>query len=210
MWDWQQVPLNRNKKKLNGVKMGVYKYLQQLWNKPKKELAIQYKEKMLAWRHEEAVVRLQHPTRLDRARALGFKAKQGFFVVRSRVTRGGHIDKKRAGGRRSKNFSRSMALNLNYQEIAQRRANQKYPNCEVLNSYWVGKDKSYYYYEIIMIDTQHPVVKADKHLMGLKNQTSRAFRGLTSASRKSRALQTKGIGAEKARPSRNAHKGKIH
>ena len=33
-------------------------------------------------------MRIEHPTRLDKARKLGYKAKQGFVVARTRVRRG--------------------------------------------------------------------------------------------------------------------------
>ena len=42
-------------------------------------------ERLLTWRREQTVTRLERPTRLDRARAIGFRAKGGFVVVRVRV-----------------------------------------------------------------------------------------------------------------------------
>ncbi|KKT75754.1 MAG: 50S ribosomal protein L15e, partial [Candidatus Peregrinibacteria bacterium GW2011_GWA2_44_7] len=41
-------------------------------------------------RKEPVTLVLEHPTRLDRARSLGYKAKQGCIVARQRVGRGGH------------------------------------------------------------------------------------------------------------------------
>ncbi|MGB6442558.1 MAG: 50S ribosomal protein L15e, partial [Thermoplasmata archaeon] len=59
-------------------------------------------ERLLAWRRENTVTRLEHPTRLDRARALGFKAKGGFVLVRVRVRRGGQRKRAIIAGRRPK------------------------------------------------------------------------------------------------------------
>jgi large subunit ribosomal protein L15e len=188
--------------------MGFYKYIKALWKNPRAELHDEYKAKLVDWKKEPVTLRIEFPTRIDRARALGYKAKQGYLLVRQRVTRGGHIGPKKAGGRRSKNFSQKIDVNLNYQTVAERRANDSYPNCEVLNSYWVGKDGTYDWYEVILVDRNHPVIKADLPFM--QNQRGRAYRGKTSAQRKSRGLRNKGKGAEKVRPSLRANDGKLH
>jgi large subunit ribosomal protein L15e len=188
--------------------MGFYKYIKALWTNPRKELHDEYKAKLVEWRKDPVTLRIEAPTRIDRARELGYKAKQGFVLVRQRVTRGGHMEPKKAGGRRSRNFSQKQDVNLNYQTIAERRANTKYHNCEVLNSYWVGKDGTYHWYEIIMVDKLHPVIKAD--MPWVQHQTGRAFRGKTSSQRRSRGLLNKGKGAEKVRPSLRANDGKLH
>jgi large subunit ribosomal protein L15e len=46
--------------------------------------------------------------------------------------------------------------------IAEERAARKYPNLEVLNSYWVWEDGMYKWYEVILIDPNHPCIKGDK------------------------------------------------
>jgi large subunit ribosomal protein L15e len=175
----------------------MYKYLRQLWKQPKKNLGAIYTKRILEWRREASTVRVEKPIRLDRARALGYKAKQGYVVVRQRVKRGGRMREKITGGRRSKHQRRRKIVGKNYQWIAEERANRVYTNCEVLNSYFVAKDKDYYYYEIILIDSSHPVIKKD--LPWIKNNKSRVFRGLTSAGKKSRGLRNKGVGAENLR-----------
>ncbi len=190
--------------------MGMYKYLAEAWKKPKDTLSTAYKNYLVEWRQDPVTLRLEHPTRLDRARALGYKAKQGYFVVRQRVTSGGKMRPKPAGGRQSKKYSRQHVVHVNYQTIAERRANDKFVNCEVLNSYWVGKDGNNYWYEVIMVDTKHPVIVSDPNINWICSQTRRAYRGLTSAHRKSRGMRHKGIGTEKARPSLRANKGLLH
>ena len=181
--------------------MGFYKYIQLLWKKPKQNLGELYKKRLEEWRKGPSVVRIDKPTRIDRARALGYKAKQGFIIVRGRVRRGGKKRESVSGGRRSKT-SRTWKVNSkNYRWICEERAQRRFPNLEVLNSYWVGKDKEYYYYEVIMVDKHHPAIKSDKDINWITQpqHNRRVFRGLTSAGRKSRGLRNKGKGAEKVR-----------
>jgi len=90
--------------------------------------------------------------------------------------------------------------------IAEERAARKFPNLEVLNSYWVGEDGRSKWFEVIMVDPHHPAVKSDKDINWIceKQHKGRVFRGLTSAGKKVRGLRNKGRGAEKVRPSRKA------
>ncbi|MBW3016866.1 50S ribosomal protein L15e [Candidatus Woesearchaeota archaeon] len=166
---------------------GVYKYLQALWKQPKKNLGALYSQRILQWRKEPNTVRLEYPTRLDRARALGYKAKQGYFIVRQRVHRGGRMRPKITGGRRSAHSGRKKVVDMNYQLVAEQRCAREHTNAEVLNSYFVGKDKDFYYYEIILVDRAHPAIKKD--LPWLEKNTNRVFRGKTSAAQKSRSLR---------------------
>ncbi len=186
--------------------MGLYKYLRQAWkNNP--DL---FRERLVTWRKETSVIRIEHPSRLDRARSLGYKAKQGFLMVRVRVVRGGRLRPKFKGGRKPKKMRRMSVINVNYQTVAEQRANKKYPNCEVLNSYFVAQDGVYYWYEIILLDRAHPVILADPVTRAIAQQRGRVYRGLTSSAKKSRGLLRKGVGAEKIRPSLRARKGLAH
>jgi len=157
-----------------------------------------------------AIVRIEKPTRIDRARRLGYKAKQGFVVARVRVRRGGLRKKRPKAGRRPKRMgvkkykpAKSMRL------IGEERTGKKFPNLEVLNSYWVAEDGRSKWFEIIMVDPHHPAIKADKKInwIAQKQHHKRVFRGLTSAGKKIRGLRGKGRGAEKVRPSRKAARG---
>lgn len=186
--------------------MGLYKYVRDIWKKPKENLDSLWTERLIQWRREPSTLRLERPTRIDRARSLGYRAKQGIIVVRQRVTRGGHYRSKPSGGRRPSRYGRRKNLDQNYQSIAEQRANKKYINCEVLNSYYVAKDGQHYWYEIILVDKNSPSIVNDKTLGWISEpqHTGRVHRGLTSAGRKSRGLRNKGAGAEKLRPSRTA------
>ncbi len=188
--------------------MGYLKYIQKLWKKPQQNMPELYRERLLTWRREPVTVRIERPTRIDRARSLGYKAKPGFVVVRQRVNRGGRMREQFKSGRRSKAMRRNKVVSINYQLVAEQRAAKKFTNCEVLNSYWVMQDGLYYWYEIILIDRDHPQILASKDLKWA-NETKhkgRVFRGKTSAARKSRGLRRKGKGAEKVRPSQRANK----
>jgi large subunit ribosomal protein L15e len=172
--------------------MGTYKYVRKLWKSPKKNMPELWRERLISWRKEKVTIRIDKPTRIDRARSLGYKAKQGFIVVRQRVLRGGHKRPKIRKGRRSKRYHQNKNLNLSYQTIAERRADKKYPNCEVLNSYYVAEDGKHYWYEVILIDTSHPVIKSDKNINWIcsKKHKGRIYRGLTSSAKKSRKKLT--------------------
>lgn len=188
--------------------MGVYQKIRELWKKPKQGLGELWQKRLIQFRREPVTVKIDRPTRLDKARALGYKAKQGIIVVRQRVLRGGHTRPKRWGGRRSRHAGHKLTLRKNYRLISEERAIKKYPNCEVLNSYQVAKDGKHFWYEIILVDKKHPVIAKDKNLgwISKKQHTRRVHRGLTSAGKKVRGLRHKGKGAEKARPSRRANK----
>ncbi len=166
--------------------MGVYKYIKELWKKPQENLGELYKKRLVEWSKQPTTLRIERPTRLDKARNLGYKPKTGFILVRQRVKRGGRQRPKFKAGRRSKHMRRKKILHKNYQQIAEERANKKFKNCEVLNSYWVGKTGKSAFYEVILIDRNHPQVLADNKLKNLAKKRGRVFRGLTSSGRKGR------------------------
>src|SRR3989344_1211932 len=116
--------------------MGVYKQMRELWKKPTEEAEALWRERLIKWRQEPTSVRLLRPTRIDRARSLGYKAKQGYLIIRQRVIRGGRQRPKITGGRRPKHNRQHKVLDMNYQHVAERRAVENFPNCEVLNSYF--------------------------------------------------------------------------
>ncbi len=181
--------------------MGLYQQVRELWKKPKENLGALWTERLIAWRKENSTVKLEHPTRIDRARSLGYKAKQGFVVVRQKVIRGGHTKNMFQGGRRSKRFGMRMDLRKNLQQVAEERAQKQFDNLMVLNSYWVASDGQHSWYEVIFIDPNHPVIKSDKNLAWVQSRKahSRVFHGQTSAGRKGRGLRWKGKGAEHLR-----------
>lgn len=185
-----------------------YKYIAEAWKKPEKSFLKEImRERMIEWRRQSVIGRIEKPTRLDKARKLGYKAKQGFVMVRVRVRRGGLRKVRPKAGRRPKRmgvkkFKPAKSLRL----IAEERAARKFPNLETLNSYWVGEDGRSKWFEIIMVDPNHPAIRTDKNINWIceKQHKRRVFRSLTSAGKKVRALRTRGKGSEKVRPSRKA------
>jgi large subunit ribosomal protein L15e len=189
-----------------------YKYIAEAWATPEKSFIDELmRQRLIEWRRQPTIFRVEKPTRLDKARKLGYKAKQGFIIARVRVRRGGLRKQRPKAGRRPKRmgvkkFKPAKSLKL----IAEERAARKFPNLEVLNSYWVGEDGRAKWFEIVMVDPDHPVIKADKDVNWIcqKQHHGRVFRGLTSAGKKVRSLRRKGRGAEKFRPSKKAARGK--
>ena len=150
---------------------GLYQHVRATWNNPKATQSHQQRQdRMVKWRREPVNCRIDKPTRIDAARRLGYKAKQGVVMVRTRVRRGGlrkgkvHMKRKP-----SKAGIAKITMAKNTQRIAEERVNRHFPNLEVLNSYWVGQDGKHKYYEIIMLDPNHPAIKSDKDLDGLLN-----------------------------------------
>lgn len=170
----------------------------------------EYKAKIASFRREGTVTRIDRPTRIDRARSLGYKSKQGFVLARVQVKKGVRKRPKPSGGRRPKRAGRFFSLGKSKRLVAEERASRKFPGLEVLNSYWVGEDGSHQWYEVILLDKSHPSVSRDRDrgwVAGSRHR-GRVHRAKTSAGKKSRGLRKKGKGAEKMRPSLAANKGR--
>lgn len=169
---------------------GLYYYLRQAWKKPDVKTL---RQRMIAWRKGDTIVKIEKPLRLDRARSLGYKAKKGFVVARVRIKRGGRKRPRRKKGRRSKRQTIHKTLKMNYKWVAEQRVQRKFRNLEVLNSYNIGKDGIYYFFEVILVDPSKPEIKNDKTINWICKKTNqgRVFHGLTSAGKKSRGLRKK-------------------
>jgi len=175
------------------VAKSTYHYLAQTWRSIYSgELREQLRRRLIEWRREPSIVRIEKPTRLDRARALGYKAKIGFIVVRVRVRKGGLRKPRPSSGRRPKRmgvygYAPAKSLRL----IAEERAARKYRNLEVLNSYYVGEDGKYKWFEVILVDPHHPSICRDSEIKWIcePQNRGRVFRGLTSAGKKMRGLR---------------------
>ena len=120
--------------------MGFYKYMTESFIQGYKEKSPLYKERIRKWRKEGPLVLVEKPTVISRARNLGYKAKKGFIVVRARVRKGNRKVPNPIRGRKPSHSGRFFPAVLSDQAIAEQRANRKYNNMEVLNSYWVGDD----------------------------------------------------------------------
>jgi large subunit ribosomal protein L15e len=123
------------------------------------------KKRSIEWRKQPTVIRIEKPTKIYKARMLGYKAKQGIIVVRVRVRKGKMERERPDSGRRPKRMGTTrLTIKKSLRWIAEEKAQRKFPNLEVLNSYYVAEDGKYKWYEVIMVDPYHPAIKSDKNL----------------------------------------------
>ncbi len=189
----------------------MYEYIADQWKKPVISYQSPQQQRLIQWRKEENFSRIDKPTRIDRARNLGYKAKQGYIVVRAHVRRGGlRKPTIRKGRKPSAKGIKKITMGKNTQRIAEERTAKHYPNMEILNSYWVGDDGKNYFYEVILVDPVHPSIIKDPKINWISDisHKRRVLRGRTSAGQRGRGLHKKGRGTEKIRPSIRAHQYK--
>eukprot|EP01066_Platyproteum_vivax_P009342 Platyproteum_vivax@DN4102_c0_g1_i1.p1 len=192
--------------------MSAYKYMEALWRKKQSDV-MRFLLRVRTWeyRHQPAVKRCTGPTRPEKARRLGYKAKQGYVVYRSRVRRGDRKRKAAKGivyGKPVNHGIHKKKMGINLRALAERRVGRKIcANLRVLNSYWVGQDSTYKYFEVILVDPFLPTIRNDPKINWIckPNKKHRECRGLTSAGRKHRGLRHKGHRASKLRPSITAN-----
>lgn len=186
----------------------MYKHIGELYARHESELKALIRTRLIEWRKEPATHRIERPTRLDRARQVGYKAKQGFVVVRQRITRGSRRKPRPTMGRKPKKMGTvKITPGRSRQWIAEERAARKFPNLRLLASYYVAEDGKNLWYEIVFVDPHHPAIQADKRINWICDRVhkGRVYRGLSPAGKTSRGLRQKGKGAEKLRPSIRAH-----
>ena len=189
--------------------MSFYKYAKEHYEQPKENLGEIYQERLQKWRREPKIKKMENPTRIPKARQLGYKSKNGFNIIRVQTKKGGSKRERLKAGRKPKNAGQSKySPKKSKQVIAEQKASTKYENLEVLNSYWAAEDGNRKWFEIIMVDPDHPEIQSDDDINWITDKRNRAENGQTPAAKKSRGLQNKGKGAEKVRPSQNTNDGK--
>lgn len=139
----------------------MYRQISREWRSLTKNSSTVFKQRAILWRRGATVVRVERPSRLDRAKALGYKAKQGIIVVRIKVSRGGMRQKRPTSGRRPKHMGvLKIKGHFSSGDTAERRVSEKYPNTKVLGSYPVYQDGKFIWHEVILADLNHPSLKA--------------------------------------------------
>lgn len=129
-----------------------------LWRKNSPDL----RQRVVSWRKQNAITRISRPSRIERARRLGYKAKQGIVVVRMRVGTGGMRKKRPRGGRRPKHLGvTKIKAAINMRTVAENRVLERYPNMRLMGSYFVYKDGVHYWFEVILADVMHPRIYKD-------------------------------------------------
>ena len=136
-----------------------------VWLRLWKENSPELRSRVILWRKQDAVTRIEKPSRILRAGRRGYKAKQGIIVVRMRVGTGGMRRKRPTGGRRPKHLGVTrIKAAVNMKQVADRRVLERYPNMSLLGSYFIYKDGMHYWFEVILADPSHPRIVKDKEL----------------------------------------------
>jgi len=137
----------------------------QIWLKMWKTNSVELREKAVLWRKQNALTRIDRPSRIARARRLGYKAKQGIIVIRMRVGTGGMRKQRPRGGRRPKHLGvTKIKADVSMKQVAERRVLERYPNMKLLGSYFLYKDGMHYWFEVILADPSHPRIAKDKEI----------------------------------------------
>ena len=145
--------------------LGMTSAQDKVWLKLWKENSPELRDRVISWRKQDAVTRIEKPSRILRARRLGYKAKQGIIVIRMRVGTGGMRRKRPTGGRRPKHLGITrIKAAVNMKQVADRRVLERYPNMALLGSYFIYKDGMHYWFEVILADPSHPRIIKDKEL----------------------------------------------
>jgi len=168
--------------------------MQELMRKKQSDV-LRFLLRVRCWEYRQLNVihRASRPSRPDKARRLGYKAKQGYVIYRVRVRRGGRkrpvakgitYGKPKTQGVTQLKFQRSL------RSVAEERVGRVCGNLRVLNSYWVNQDSVYKYYEVILVDPSHTAIRNDPRANWIVNPVHkhRELRGLTSAGRKNRGV----------------------
>jgi len=138
---------------------------EQVWLKLLKDNSPEIRNRAVQWRKQNAIIRIDKPSRIQRARRLGYKAKQGIIVIRMRVGTGGMRKKRPRGGRRPKHLGVTrIKADVSMKEVAENRVLERYPNMKLLGSYFLYKDGMHYWFEVILADPSHPRISKDKEL----------------------------------------------
>jgi len=138
---------------------------EKVWLKLLHENAPEIRDRVVQWRKQNAVTRIDKPSRIQRARRLGYKAKQGIIVIRMRVGTGGMRRKRPRSGRRPKHLGVTrIKADVSMKQVSENRVLERYPNMKLLGSYFVYKDGMHYWFEIILADPSHPSIAKDKEL----------------------------------------------
>lgn len=172
--------------------------MEEMW-RHKQADAMRFLLRVRAWEYRQRpkMVRCTKPTRTEKAHRLGYKAKQGYVIVRCGVRRGGRKRQNPRGmvhGKPKHQGINQLKFERNLRSVAEEKVGRVFANLRVLNSYWVNQDATMKYYEIILVDPSHQKIRNDSRVNWIVNSVHkhRECRGLTSAGRKGRGLRKAG------------------
>ncbi|KAL9123398.1 MAG: hypothetical protein Q9187_000037 [Circinaria calcarea] len=174
--------------------MGSHKYIEEL-HKKKQSDVMRFLLRVRCWelRQLNVVHRASRPSRPDKARRLGYKAKQGYVIYRVRVRRGGRkrpVPKGATYGKPTNQGVNQLKYQRSLKSTAEERVGRRCANLRVLNSYWINQDSTYKYFEVILVDPQHKAIRRDSRINWIVKPVHkhRESRGLTATGKKSRGL----------------------
>ncbi|KAJ5977002.1 hypothetical protein N7501_000344 [Penicillium viridicatum] len=185
---------NDNRRPRTADKMGALKYVEEIQKKKQSDV-IRFLLRVRCWelRQLNAIHRASRPSRPDKARRLGYKAKQGYVIYRARVRRGGRkrpVPKGATYGKPTNHGVNQLKYQRALKSTAEERVGRRAANLRVLNSYWINQDSTYKYYEVILVDPQHKAIRRDARINWICNPVHkhRESRGLTATGKKSRGI----------------------
>ncbi|KAK3210025.1 hypothetical protein GRF29_44g1388104 [Pseudopithomyces chartarum] len=176
------------------AKMGALKYVEELQKKKQSDM-MRFLMRVRCWelRQLKVIHRASRPSRPDKARRLGYKAKQGYVIYRIRVRRGGRkrpVPKGATYGKPTNQGVNQLKYQRSLKSTAEERVGRRCANLRVLNSYWINQDSTYKYYEVILVDPSHKAIRRDARINWIVKPVHkhRESRGLTATGKKSRGL----------------------
>ncbi|KAG1757545.1 ribosomal protein L15e [Suillus lakei] len=168
--------------------MGAYKYISELYRKKQSDV-LRFLLRVRCWEYRQLKVihRASRPSRPDKARRLGYKAKQGYVIYRIRVRRGNRkkpVPKGATNGKPVRQGVNHLKPQRGLRSTAEERVGRRCGNLRVLNSYWVNQDGVYKYFEVILVDPNHKAIRRDPRI----NWITKPPAGLTSVGKQNRGL----------------------
>ena len=131
--------------------MGAFKYIRENEKSIYRDKDRQ-RELVYALARSSSIERPDGPTKLAKARSIGYKAKRGYIVVRVRVNKGSFRRVRPVHARRPSKTGIYYNLSISKKKIAENRAAKRYPNMDILGSYFLGDNGKYQWYEVVMHD----------------------------------------------------------
>ena len=176
--------------------MDAYKYIQEQWRKKQSDV-MRFLLRVRCWQYCQlsAVHGAPCPTWRDKARQLGYKAKQGYIIYRIHVHHGGRkclVPKGATYGKPVHHGVNQLKFARSLQSIAEERVGHNCGALRVLNSYWVGEDSTYRFFEVVLIDPFYEVIRRNPDTQSITKPVhkQREMCGLTSAAKGAVALES--------------------
>ena len=132
--------------------MSFYNHLSKSFALTYKQRTPALRERVSKWRTMPVVVRVDRPLNPARAHALGYKAKKEFIVARVRIAKGNRRRKRPDLGRKPGKNRKSAPPGKSLQWRAEQRASRRFPNLKLINSYYVGEDGQFKFFEVVLRD----------------------------------------------------------